>query len=138
MSVKQPLLPLPLLTDNIKMDRIPTKIKWKIHTFLHCISSFEGILTKIQQPDLLFLFAFISFYISRFHISPIFHATISDKKSPPPLHLLKGQNPLSVTKVFIDAPLHNKVALLRRDVLSREHKIVTKEFLERFYLTIYI
>ena len=35
--------PSPLfLTDNIKMDKIPTKIKWKIHTFLHFISSFEG------------------------------------------------------------------------------------------------
>ena len=30
------------LTDNIKMDGIPTKIKYKYIPFLHCISSFEG------------------------------------------------------------------------------------------------
>ena len=32
---------------------------------------------------------------------------------------------------------HNKVALLTRDGLNGEQEIVTKEFLERFYLTIY-
>ena len=34
--------------------------------------------------------------------------------------------------------LHNKVALLTKDVLSGEQEIATKEFLERFYLIIYI
>ena len=59
--------PTPLfLTENIKIDRIPTKIRCM--PFLHCISSFEGTSYKIcktQPPDLLFLVVFISFYISR-------------------------------------------------------------------------
>ena len=41
-----------------------------------------------------------------------------------------------IVKIF--CVLHNKVALLTRDVMSGEQEIVTKEFLERFYLTIYI
>ena len=70
--------------------------------------------------------------------------------------MLNGQNLLSMTKVIcrqslpysilntnidivkIFCVLHNKVALLTRDVLSGEQEIDTKEFLERFYLTIYI
>ena len=43
---------------------------------------------------------------------------------------------IDIVKLFF--VLHNKVALLTRDVLSREQEIVTKEFIERFYLTIYI
>ena len=43
---------------------------------------------------------------------------------------------IDIVKIF--CVLHNKVALLTRDVLSGEQEIVTKEFLERFYLTIYI
>ena len=43
---------------------------------------------------------------------------------------------IDIVKLF--CVLHNKVALLTRDVLSREQEIVTKEFIERFYLTIYI
>ena len=39
-----------------------------------------------------------------------------------------------IVKMF--CVLHNKVALLTRNVLSGEQEIVTKEFLERFYLTI--
>ena len=41
---------------------------------------------------------------------------------------------IDIVKIF--CVLHNKVALLTRDVLSGEQEIVTKEFLERFYLTI--
>ena len=41
-----------------------------------------------------------------------------------------------IVKLF--CVLHNKLALLTGDVLSREKEIVTKEFLERFYLTMYI
>ena len=59
--------PNPLfLTDNTKIDGIPTKIKWKIHDlFTHCISSFEGTSNKNlyeKSPDFLFLVVFISFY----------------------------------------------------------------------------
>ena len=41
-----------------------------------------------------------------------------------------------IVKLF--CVLHNKLAPLTGDVLSREKEIVTKEFLERFYLTMYI
>ena len=41
-----------------------------------------------------------------------------------------------IGKIF--SVLDNKVALLARDALSREQEIVTKEFLERFYLSICI
>ena len=68
---------------------------------------------KIQPLDLLFLVAFISFYISRYHFSQL-HSTLSEKKIfvtnfpfltdspkvPTPLQLKR------VTKVFfVDAPL---------------------------------
>ena len=43
---------------------------------------------------------------------------------------------IDIVKLF--CVLHNKLALLTGDVPSREKEIVTKEFLERFYLTIYI
>ena len=43
----------------------------------------------------------------------------------------------NIDMVKIVSVLHNKAALLARDVLSREQEIVTKEFLERLYLTIY-
>ena len=38
LSTLQPLF----LTDNIKLDGIPTKIKQKYIPFLSCISNFEG------------------------------------------------------------------------------------------------
>ena len=63
--------PYLFLTNNIKMDSIPNKIKWNIHAlFLHYISSFEGTYTsykicKIEPPDLLFMVVFISFYTVR-------------------------------------------------------------------------
>ena len=43
---------------------------------------------------------------------------------------------IDIVKIF--CILHNKVALLRRNVLSGEQEMVTKEFLERLKLTIYI
>ena len=39
---------------------------------------------------------------------------------------------IDIAKIF--CVLHNKVALLTRDVLRREQEIITKEFLERIYL----
>ena len=99
--------PYPLfLTDNIKMDRIPTKIKWKIHALLfQVLKVFLIKLCKIQLPDLLFLAVFISFYTSRYHFSQIFRISFNNiwkkdfchefyfltdsLKLPPPLDLLK-------------------------------------------------
>ena len=55
-----------LLTNNIKMDGMPTKIKWKIHPLLHCISSFEGTSLKkwrYSHQIFYFLLFYISFYI---------------------------------------------------------------------------
>ena len=43
---------------------------------------------------------------------------------------------IDIVKLF--CVLHNKLALLTGDVLSREKEIVTKEFLERFYLNMYV
>ena len=68
---KTPPPPHPLfLTDNITMDRMPTKIKWKVHTFFYIVCQVLKVLLikicKMQPADLLFLFVFISFYISRY------------------------------------------------------------------------
>lgn len=35
-----------LLTGTVKLDGIPTKIKWKIRALLHFMSHFEGISNK--------------------------------------------------------------------------------------------
>ena len=104
------------------MDRIPTKIKWKLYALLHCISSFEGVITsyknlEITPLDLIFV-VFISFYISRYHFLPIFRTSFNIiwKKNfchklsifngftqPIPAPPLNSQNPLSMRKVFVDA-----------------------------------
>ena len=53
-----------------KMDRIPTKIKWKIaacpfHIVLQVLKVHLIKKCKAEPPDLLFLVVFISFYVSR-------------------------------------------------------------------------
>ena len=51
------------LTDNIKMNRIAAKIKWKyITTFLHCISKFGGTLYKNLQDTATRSFISFCFY----------------------------------------------------------------------------
>ena len=77
---------------------------------------------KIEPPDLLFIVALISFYISRYHFSQIctssFKIYLKKKKIclkffffnrftkiPTPLN---GQNPVSVTKVFCRCSLNGK------------------------------
>ena len=75
-------LPHPLfLTGNIKMDRIPLKIKWKIHCYLHCISSFEGNswikICKMSHRIFYFLLFYTGPYISRHHFSQVFRTTVN-------------------------------------------------------------
>ena len=113
--------------DYIKMDRIETKIKWKIHAFFTWYFKFWKVFLltvyKIQPPDLLFL-VFISFNIRRYNFFCKFlelHSTMSDKKifvtnvpfltdslKPLPLHPhpLNSQNLVSITKLFGDTPLN--------------------------------
>ena len=56
------------------MDRIPTKIKWKICPFYIVLNegSYTSYKNVTMKPlDLLFLVAFISFYISRYQFLQI-------------------------------------------------------------------
>ena len=61
-----------LLKDNIKLDRIPSQIKWKIMHFSHCISSFEGTSYKKLQVT-----ADTSFYISRYNFLKHFRSLLN-------------------------------------------------------------
>ena len=78
MSIKSPPTPL-FLTDNIKMDRIPTKIIWKIHAPFYFVFQVLKVhlskICKIDPPDLLIL-VFISFYISRYYFSQLFRTSL--------------------------------------------------------------
>ena len=49
-------------------------------SLLHCISMIN--ISKIQSPDLLFVVAFISFYISRYHFHKFLelYSTLSEEK----------------------------------------------------------
>ena len=104
--------PTPLfLMDNIKMDRILAKIFYIVFQILKVLLM---KIFKIQSVDLLFLIAFISFYISRYHFSQVFRTSfniiwkkdfhpkfpLSMNSLKPPPHLLNSQIPQSVTKVF--------------------------------------
>ena len=109
-------LPTPLfLTDNIEMDRIPTKIKWKIHIFILYFKFWRyalQIFVRWSHQIFYLLFLLLSFYISRYHFSQIFRTlfNIIFKKILSRIfffngftqipHPLNDQNPLSVTKVF--------------------------------------
>ena len=67
--------PTPLfLTDNIKMDRILTKIFYIVFQVLKVLLI---KICKIQSLDLLFLVVFISFYISRYHFSQVFRTSFN-------------------------------------------------------------
>ena len=72
-------LTLLFLADNIEMDKIPTKIKWKYMSLLHCISVIKICMISHQIfYFLLFLLAFTSADII-FHKFLELHST-SDKK----------------------------------------------------------
>ena len=112
-----------ILIGNIKLDRIPTKIKRKIHAQKKNTCSFYTVfqvlevlliqICKIQPLDLLFLVIFISFCINRFHKFLKLHSALSERKIfvtnfpflmgslntyPHPLKHLKSS--LSMTRVF--------------------------------------
>ena len=99
------------LTDNIKMDRILTKI------FYIVFPALKVLLIKIfqiQSLDLLCFVVFISFYISRYHFSQVFRTSFNiiwkkdfrhkfsffNRFTQAPTLILLTANPLSVRKVF--------------------------------------
>ena len=117
LNQKQP--PPLFLTENIKMDRIPTKVIANTCLFYTVFQVLEVLLIKIckiQALGLLFLFfnVFMSFYIGRYHFSQILKTSFSiicrkDSchkffffnrfiKTP---HPLKGQNLLQHGKSFL-------------------------------------
>ena len=76
--------PIPLfLTDNIKMDRIPTKMKLKIHApfiilFLFQVLNIHLIkVCKKEPPDLLFLAVFLLLHHQIYHFSQIFSTSFN-------------------------------------------------------------
>ena len=100
------------LTDNIKMDRVLTKIFYIVFQFL------KEVLTKIckvQSLDLSFLV--VLFYISIYHFLQVFKTLSSviwkkdfchkfpffNRFTQPP-NPLNSQNLLSMIKVFVNAP----------------------------------
>ena len=104
-------LPFPLfLTHNTKLEGIPRKIKWKIHAFLHFISSFQSASYKmIHLLVFYFLLFSISFYIQLFITSfsaiwkkiSVTNFPFFEQIQPNlPPNLLKGKNQLSMAKVF--------------------------------------
>ena len=64
------------LKDNIEMDRIATKIKWKYMSLLHCILMIKICMIS-HQIFYFLLFILISFYISRYHFSQIFKTSFN-------------------------------------------------------------
>ena len=104
------------LMDNIQLDGLPTKIKWKVHTVLcfkyKALYFFYKFIRYNQQ-----IFYFLLFYVS-FSADIIIHkffevySTLSKKKdsrhefsfsnwfTQPSTYSFKSQNLLSVTKVF--------------------------------------
>ena len=61
------------LTYNIKLDGIPSKIKWKIQACFIMHSSFEGTFKKnLQNITATSSSYYISFYISRYHFLQLF------------------------------------------------------------------
>ena len=114
------LLLLLFLTDNIRLDGMPTNIKLKIQAcFTLCFKFWEGTSVKrykMQPLVLLFLVLHQLLYqqISSFYNFLELHSTLSEKdfchkfyffngfiQTPQPLN---SQNLLSVTKVFVNFP----------------------------------
>ena len=97
--------------DNIKMDRTLSKTFYIVFQVLKVLLI---KICKIQPLDLLFLVAFISFYISRYHFSQVFRTSFNiiwkkdfrhkfsffNRFTQAPTLILLTANPLSVRKVF--------------------------------------
>ena len=69
-------------TISRSMDRIPIKIKWKIHAFSTLYFKFwryflQKFVQYSHELDLLILVVFINFYISRYHSSEIFRTSFN-------------------------------------------------------------
>ena len=142
MSVKQPP-PFPPhthiykstpLTDNIKMDRIPTKINEKYKPFLHCISSFEGTSYKNHFSQM-FRTSFNIIWKNIFFINFPF---LMDSLKP--THPLNSQNLLSVTKGFcwcslIPKKLDAHVAIMLINKLAWLSDIFLDTWIELFRTT---
>ena len=112
------------LMSNIKLDGVPKKIKWKIHTLYTVFQGLKALLIniyKIQPSVFNFLLIYISFSIVSADI--IFHnfyklyltlienrffitnfPFLTDLIKRPPLPMLNRQNP-SVMKVFCQCSL---------------------------------
>ena len=107
--------PFLFLTNNMKMDRTLTKIKWKIHTFFTLYFKFLRYFfkknCKIQRHQLFYFFLFLLAFTSAdfifikilehiwkkcFHHQFFFINRFAQTTS----HPLNGQNLLRVTKVF--------------------------------------
>ena len=99
-SVKYiPLRQSLLLTENIKLDRIPSKIKCKVRSYwFHFVSSFEVTsYKKIQLPVFYFYLFLHEHYLKKdFRHKLLLFLT----DSPQPSNLHNSQNLLSMTKVF--------------------------------------
>ena len=103
------------LTDNIKMNRLLTKIFYIL---------FQGLkvllikICKMQSLDPLFLVGFISFYISRYHFSQVFRTSFNIIWNSYCMFLLPKIFPIQV----IDTKTHQNSALVS---------------LKRFYRSLY-
>ena len=91
--------PHPLfLTDNIKMDRRPSKIQWKIPALCTAFQVFKTLLIRTCKikPGNLFFF----FFCCKTTADIIFHKKKNKFSSPIFPSPLNGQTPLGVTNVF--------------------------------------
>ena len=113
---KKPFIPL-FLTDNIKLDGIPTKIKWKIQAcFTLYFKFWDGTSVKMQLPVLLFLVLHQLLYqqISSFYNFLELHSTLSEKDFchkfsffmgfTQTFHPLNSQNLLSIKTFLANFP----------------------------------
>ena len=110
-------MPLPhslLLTENIKLDGITIKIKYKVNAYwFHFVSIFEVTSYKMIQLPVFYLYLFLHQQISFFlHFSSLY-STLCEKRFPsqtftflwrftPTLQLHNSQNLLNMTKVFFN------------------------------------
>ena len=89
--------------DNIKLDGIPTKIKWKIHTLFPLYFNFwRYFLSKFIRCSHQFLSLFLSFYHNFLELlkKDFCHKFHYFNGLAPTPDSLNSQNPLSITEVY--------------------------------------